>query len=111
MTRWTNAAARRTALVLFVWRLAGFAVFEISAAVGMPMRAASLFAPNVFEHLYLFWTVMLRMRPRFALGPVGLAIVVLAVGLPKIGQEWVMHYQYPDQTWNFIRDHAFAWLY
>lgn len=36
---------------------------------------------------------------------------IILVGLPKIAQEHVMHYKYPDQTWNFLRDHLFWWMY
>jgi len=26
-------------------------------------------------------------------------------------QEYLMHFRYIDQVWNFIRDHFFWWLY
>lgn len=109
--RWKDAAPRTTAIVLFLWRAAGLAAFEISTLMGTPIRWAFLAAPNIFENFYLFWAFRLHFFPQFKLTKKRLLIILLAVGLPKIAQEYVMHYRFLDQTWGFIRDHFFYWLY
>ena len=109
--RWRNTLMRRTAKTLFAWRMVGFAIFEVSSLFGVPVRAVFLFAPNIFENFYLFWAFMLRYKPRFKITYKRLAIIVLAVGLPKLAQEYIMHYRFVDQTWGFIRDNFFFWLY
>ena len=60
--RWTNVLARRTGMILFTWRFAGFTLFEITK-----IRPLFFLAPNIFEHFYLFWTSMLRFFPQFQL--------------------------------------------
>lgn len=109
--RWRNVLARKTALILFTWRFMGFATFEISTLLGHTIRWAFFAAPNIFEHWYILWTVILKWWPSFKLTKAKLAILILLVGAPKIAQEYVMHFAYPDQTWNFLRDHLFWWLY
>jgi hypothetical protein len=104
--RWQNILARRTAKWLFLWRFAGFAVFEFFG-----FRSAFALAPNIFEHFYLAWTFISKYFKSFILTPAKLIVILFIVGAPKIVQEYLMHYKYPDQTWNFIRDHFFRWLY
>lgn len=104
--RWTNTLARRTAKTLFLWRFAGFAVFEFWG-----FRPAFFAAPNIFEHFYLFWAFIIKFLPGFKLNFRRLIVILLILGMPKIIQEYIMHYKYPDQTWNFLRDHLFWWLY
>jgi len=111
--RWKDVLARRTAKLLFIWRFAGFAVFEIATLFGMAaaFRPAFLFAPNIFEFFFLFWAFVLKFAPGFKLTPKRLIIVLLLIGVPKIIQEYIMHYRFTDQTWAFIRDNFFYWLY
>jgi hypothetical protein len=103
---WKNALARRTAKMLFLWRFIGFAIFEFTG-----FRPVFFLAPNIFEYFYLFWTVIIKFFPSFILTPLRLIATLLILGLPKVAQEYIMHYKYADQTWNFIRDHFFWWLY
>lgn len=104
--KWRDILARRTAKILFLWRIAGFAVFELTG-----FRPAFLLAPAIFENFYLARLVVLKFIPQFRFTPLRLALLLLATGLPKIAQEYVMHFRYPDQTWHFFRDNIFWWLY
>jgi hypothetical protein len=104
--KWRDALARRTAKILFLWRFVGFAVFELTG-----IRAAFFFAPAIFENFYVVWIVILKFAPQFRLTPLRLAILLLAAGIPKTAQEYVMHFKYPDQTWHFLRDNIFWWVY
>ncbi len=109
--RWSDALARKTSAVLFFWRFAGFLVFEVTTFLGAPFRPAFFFAPNIFEHFYLFTVIARKFFKSFTYTPKSLIIILLIVGLPKVAQEWFMHYAFPDQTWHFFRDHVFWWLY
>lgn len=104
--KWKDMLARRTAKALFIWRFVGFAVYEIFG-----IRAVFFLAPNIFEHFYIAWVVIQKWFKNFVLTPTKLVMILLVVGLPKIAQEYVMHFKYPDQTWNFLRDNLFWWLY
>lgn len=109
--RWTNNLAKTTAQTLFIWRLAGFVIFELSSIFARPARIAFVLAPNIFENFYLGWTTIAKWFPRFKLTKTNLLIILLAVGLPKIIQEYLMHYRFQDQTWAFIRDNFLFLLY
>jgi len=88
--RWSDALARRTGKILFLWRFVGFAIFEITH-----VRWLLVLAPNIFEFFYLFWTITLKWFSRFQLTPKRLAVILLVIGLPKIWQEMIMHWLYP----------------
>jgi hypothetical protein len=103
---WVDALAKKTVKVLFYWRLFGVVLFEATGA-----RFLMLLAPNIFENFYIFWAVCERYFKNFRLTYKKLAVILLIVGLPKIAQEYVMHFKYPDRTWVFIRDTFFFWLY
>lgn len=104
--RWKDALARRTAKILFLWRFLGFVAFELTG-----FRPTFFFAPSIFENFYVFWLVLLKFFPRFRLTPLQLICLLLIAGFPKVIQEYVMHFKYPDQTWHFLRDNIFWWLY
>lgn len=103
---WTEPLARKTAHWLYGWRLAGVVAYFL-----WPHRVVFVLAPSVFENFYLAWSAIRKWWPSFVLNARRLAIILLAVGIPKVIQEYLMHYRYVDQTWNFFRDHLFWWLY
>jgi hypothetical protein len=111
VSRWRDPLAKWSGLFLYLWRMLGFAVFEVTSALGDPFRASLLVFPAVFENFYLGWLALTRFRPHFRLTRLRLAVLLLVVGTPKVLQEYLMHYKYPDQTWDFVRDHLFSWLY
>lgn len=81
-----SGPARRIGLVLFGWRLIGFAAFELSDS-----RAIFLFFPNVFEFWFLFVASLPHWRPGFAFGRHATAgwLAFLAAG--KEFQEYALH--------------------
>ena len=109
--RWANNLAKNTAVFFFMWRFLGFVTFEASTILGATFRPAFTLSPNIFEHWYIAWTVIKKWNPRFVLTKTRLAIILFIVGAPKLIQEYIMHFAYPDQTWNFLRDHLFWWVY
>lgn len=103
--KWNNAFARRVSLALFLWRLAGVIVFEITR-----WRGTFLFAPNIFENFYLAITAVSFFLPRSNLTTARIIFILVLAGIPKIIQEYIMHY-IEFATWHWIRDHFFFWLY
>jgi hypothetical protein len=89
--QWTNALARRTCAILFLWRLTGVIILERTG-----WRPVLVFAPNMIENFYLFWTMSMKWFP-FRLTPKRLVLALLALGLPKLYQEASMHWLAPDQ--------------
>ncbi len=104
--KWSDPFARRAATALFSWRLLGVIAFEATG-----YRPLFLLAPSIFENFYIFRTIAVKVKPSFAFTLRSLIIVLLAVGIPKVVQEYVMHFRYIDQVWSFIRDTFFWWLY
>lgn len=104
--RWTDTFARRTATVLFWWRFAGFVVFETTG-----WRPAFFLSPNIFENFYLVGAIVHKWYRDYKFTAKRLVMWLIIVGTPKVLQEYVMHYKYQDQTWNFLRDHLFWWVY
>ena len=101
--KWREVLARRTAVVLFSWRLLGVIVFEI-----FKIRQLIFLAPNIFENFYLL-VVGLKKFFNFSVDSVKrLVIILLVAGIPKIIQEYIMHYlEFP--TWPFLKKNLFRW--
>lgn len=65
----------------------------------------------MFENFYLLRVIAVKAKPSFVFTAPSLAIALLAVGIPKLAQEYLMHVRFVDQVWFFLRDHFFWWLY
>ncbi|HEY3333788.1 MAG TPA: hypothetical protein VGK16_01030 [Candidatus Limnocylindrales bacterium] len=96
-TRWPEQALRRTAAVLFAWRLLGVIAFEVTA-----VRPLLLVFPNLFENVYLYVAIVRKWAPRLLpRSAAGLAIVIVVLLVPKLAQEWLLH---------FAQFHPWQWL-
>lgn len=104
--KWSDSLARKTGSVLFALRFLGFAAFMLFG-----FRAAFFLAPNIFEYFFLVMLVIWKFNDKFRLNTKRLVIILLAVGIPNITKEYIMHFAYPDKTWAFFRDNFFYWLY
>lgn len=104
--KWEDLRSRRIAGVLFFWRLLGAILFELTG-----LRYLLLLAPNIFENFYILRLVIQRLKPSFRFSQKNLFVILILAGIPKIVQEYIMHFRYPDQTWFFLRDTIFWWLY
>jgi hypothetical protein len=82
--RWTNPA-RTISIALYVYRLIGFVLFELTG-----QRALLLVFPNVFEFWFIFVAFVGDERiARWSRVQLGAALVVLTVF--KEIQEWALH--------------------
>lgn len=101
---WPDLLARATALVLFGLRLLAVILFEITDSRGL-----FLIGPNVFENFYLFVAGMRTIDPGYRVtSRWQLAAIVVFVGLPKLLQEYVMHYR-EAETWKFVKENILLW--
>lgn len=103
---WTEPLARKTAHWLFAWRAAGVLTYYF-----WPHRVIFLLAPSVWENFYILWTAIRKWWPQWHLTARRWAVILTVAAVPKILQEYLMHYRYVDQTWIFFRTHLFWWLY
>jgi hypothetical protein len=102
--RWVDALARRTALTLYVLRLAAAILFELTHT-----RQLFLVGANIFENFYIYVAGRLELDSSYRIANVRrLALILLFVGAPKLLQEYVMHYR-ESQTWRFVREYIFRW--
>jgi len=77
---------RRVAVALYLYRLVGFAAFELTGE-----RAMLLVFPNVFELWFLVVAAFHRFRPAFRWRPsVAVVTLVPLVALKEL-QEWALH--------------------
>jgi len=96
--RWAEVVPRRVAYGLFGWRLLGVVLFEITAS-----RPLLVVFPNVFENFYLYVLVVRRWFPRWLPRTLLQAIVVCtALLVPKLVQEWVLHWE-ELHPWQWFR--------
>lgn len=95
---WTQRLPRITAIVLFVYRLIGVVIFEITG-----WRPTMFIFPNLFEHWFLFVLICNRYFPHVRLDTwkrvIGWLVILY---IPKIGQEYLLHVA-QAQPWGWIK--------
>ncbi len=104
--RWTGPE-RRISIVLYVFRIVGFVLFEVSGE-----RAVLLVFPNVFEFWFLFIAALHHVRPAFAwTRPRLIAVLVPLVAFKEV-QEWALHCArlFDDVTFLDALDQVRGWL-
>ena len=102
--RWTEPLEKQTAIILYGWRLLGIALFEVTQA-----RQLIFLAPNIFENFYLLVVGVRRFSPQFRVNNRDrLMVVLLIVGVPKLIQEYFMHYL-EFLTWSYIKHTVLGW--
>jgi len=104
--RWRDILAAKLSFALFIWRVAGVFIFEITQ-----IRQVIFFAPNIFENFYLIVAGLYQFFPGFRANTVKRIIMIFVIAaIPKIIQEYIMHYL-EFQTWAFFKANLFFWLY
>ena len=89
---WINKLTRGTSIFLYFWRLAVVIIFELNPA----WRFILLFAPNIFEHFFIYHNVMMKLgketkNKQWLNSYKRLGIVVFLLWLTKIPQELALH--------------------
>jgi hypothetical protein len=84
--RW-EPLPRRTSLFLFAYRLVGVVLFQVTGN-----RLFLFIFPGLFENFFLFYAALKRFAPGYVLTGRRLAFWLPLLLIPKLGQEYVLHY-------------------
>ena len=96
---WTERLPRITAISLFLYRVAGVIIFEITN-----WRPALFIFPNLFEHWFLFVLIRNKWFPNLRLDSWGRVVLWLVIlYIPKLAQEYLLHVA-EAQPWDWIKD-------
>ncbi len=99
--RFTNVLARNTSLALYIFRLVGIIAF---AATGEQYRKLIFFFPNLFENFFLYCIISQRFAPKLMPKSIkSLAVILVILYIPKLAQEWALHFQ-QITPWNWFRE-------
>jgi hypothetical protein len=97
---WRNAWARFPAIVLFAYRAVGVVLFEVSDA-----RIFLFIFPNMFENWWVYTVVVMKWFPRAVPHNMRtVAIPMLALLVPKMGQEYLLHFA-EAKPWEWTQRH------
>lgn len=83
--RW-EGLARSIAVALYLFRLAGFVVFQLTGD-----RIVLLFFPNVFEFWFVYVAAVLHWDPRHMFSRRESAVALVVLTLLKVAHEAVLH--------------------
>lgn len=95
---WKNKLAKGTSVVLFLYRIFGVILFEITK-----IRLFLFLFPNLFENFYLFYLAykkLVRKDPITSFR--NLFIILFILLIPKMVQEYILHFAL-FQPWNWIK--------
>lgn len=95
---WEERLPRLTAIALFLWRVVGVILFEITG-----WRPLLFVFANLFEHWFLFYLIRTRWFPSIRLDTwrqVTVWLVILYI--PKLFQEYLLHIA-EAQPWDWIK--------
>lgn len=98
---WKELFLKRMALGFFLFRLAGFFLFEFTG-----LRYILVLAPNLFESFYLVVAFRNRVMPSFRFTVKKMAIIILILLLQKMPLEYSLHVkplEITDKTLEFLR--------
>jgi hypothetical protein len=83
--RW-HGVERGVAVALYLFRLAGFVIFEVTGA-----RDLLLLFPNVFEFWFLLVAALHHFRPTFEWRTSTVVVALVLLLVLKEAQEWALH--------------------
>ncbi len=90
--------AKRTSIILFAYRVLGVILFEATQ-----LRILLFIFPNLYENWFLFWAARNKYFPKFKLTLKKLFIVLGILLIPKMFQEWLLHFS-EAQPWNWFQE-------
>jgi hypothetical protein len=96
--RWDNMYARWICAALFPYRILGVALFELTGH-----RVMLFIFPNLFENWWLWCAFTMAHAPQWvprSFRSSAVALVLLLI--PKMGQEYVLHYA-EVKPWDWIK--------
>jgi hypothetical protein len=98
--RWASPYTRLPAIALYVYRVVGVIAFETTGT-----RALLLVFPNLFENWWLYCVFVAQFFPRlYPKSMRSVAIPMILLLIPKLGQEYLLHYQ-EAEPWDWSKSH------
>ncbi|HEV2073204.1 MAG TPA: hypothetical protein VGR29_06125 [Thermomicrobiales bacterium] len=95
---WIERIPRISAIALFLYRVAGVVIFELTQ-----WRPTLFIFPNLFEHWFLFYLIRSRFFPGLRLNAWKNTIIWLAIlYIPKLAQEYLLHVA-QAQPWDWVK--------
>jgi hypothetical protein len=95
---WSERVPRISAIALFLYRVAGVVIFELTQ-----WRLALFIFPNLIEHWFLFYLIRCRFFPGLNLNAGKNTIMWLAIlYIPKLAQEYLLHVA-QAQPWDWAK--------
>lgn len=95
---WTERIPRISAIALFLYRIAGVLMFELTQ-----WRPALFIFPNLFEHWFLFYLIRNRLFPGLRLNAWKNTVIWLIIlYIPKLAQEYLLHVA-QAQPWDWAK--------
>lgn len=95
---WKNSLAKKTSILLFIYRGTGFILFELTK-----IRLILFIFPNLFENFYLFYLGYKKLLKKDPVKSIrGLAVILTILLIPKMVQEYVLHFA-QLQPWNWVK--------
>jgi len=102
--QWEERLVRFTALALFLWRVIGTILFELTG-----LRVLLIIFPNLFEFFFIWCAYLLLYRPNDAIKAPKSLIKTLAVLLIlKLGQELFLHH-WEARPWTYMKHEILRW--
>lgn len=95
---WKNKIAKYTSIFLFIYRLIGVIIFEISS-----LRIFLFAFPNLFENFFIFVLVYKQFFKKEIKNFRELIIILILLLIPKMIQEYILHFA-QVKPWNFIKE-------
>jgi hypothetical protein len=93
-TRWGVGWPRRIALVLFIWRLTGFVLFEATGE-----RRLLFLCPNIFEYFFLSVMAATTFVNWYKLTPVRLGLLLTVLATVTWVREYFLHWR---RVWDDV---------
>ena len=103
--RWPDLLCRRISIALFAYRLIGVVAFEITG-----IRKLLILFPNLFENFFLFYVAARRFAPDYELTSRRVAGWLGVLLVPKLAQEYALHYQEWHRDAVDILEDGLRWL-
>ena len=96
---WIERIPRLISVTLFVYRVVGVALFELT-----DWRPLLFIFPNLFENWFLFVLIVWTFFPAVRLGAWRRCLTwLLVLYIPKLGQEYLLHVA-EAQPWSWFKD-------
>lgn len=99
--KWT-VLAKYTSLALFVYRMIGIVLFEITGA-----RIYLFIFQNLFENFFIFEAVRQKFFSSWELTPKRLVWALVLLEIPKMLQEYILHFK-ELKPWTWMKQELFS---